>query len=92
MFEAERAFVRSQLSRDSLFLRDLNIMDYSLLLCIEKRDPASRSSSFDKASEFAPTETTISVSEAQTHQSYASKKLLLNTIENITDESGLLGR
>ena len=92
MFEAERAFVRSQLSRDSLFLRDLNIMDYSLLLCIEKRDPVSRSSSFDKASEFAPTETTISVSEAQTHQTHASKKLLLNTIENYTEESGLLGR
>ena len=37
MFESDRAFIERQLSLDTAFLRDLNIMDYSLLLCIEKR-------------------------------------------------------
>jgi len=35
MYESDRAFVTQQLRRDSAFLRCLNIMDYSLLLCIE---------------------------------------------------------
>lgn len=38
MFESDRAFIEQQIKNDSEFLRDLNIMDYSLLLCIEKRD------------------------------------------------------
>ena len=38
MFESDRTFLEQQLKIDTLFLRDLNIMDYSLLLCIEKRD------------------------------------------------------
>ena len=37
MFESERAFIQQQLKRDSAFLSRNNIMDYSLLLCIEKR-------------------------------------------------------
>ena len=37
MFESDRAFIERQLKMDSEFLRNLNIMDYSLLLCIEKR-------------------------------------------------------
>ena len=38
MFESDRTFLEQQLKIDTLFLRDLDIMDYSLLLCIEKRD------------------------------------------------------
>ena len=37
MFESERAFVQQQLKLDAAFLRNNNIMDYSLLLCIEER-------------------------------------------------------
>ena len=42
MFESDRSFILAQLQKDSLFLRDLNIMDYSLLLCIEKQAHAVR--------------------------------------------------
>lgn len=38
MFESDRAFVKETLRKDSHFLKDLNIMDYSLLLCVQKRD------------------------------------------------------
>ena len=44
MFQSDRAFVLAQLKRDTQFLRDLNIMDYSLLLCIEKRRAKAGSS------------------------------------------------
>ena len=37
MFESDRTFIEHQLKKDSNFLMGLNIMDYSLLLCIEKR-------------------------------------------------------
>ena len=37
MHDAEKAFLQRQLSIDSAFLKGLNIMDYSLLLCIESR-------------------------------------------------------
>ena len=42
MFESDRAFVEQQLKQDSTFLKELEIMDYSLLLCIEKRDERLR--------------------------------------------------
>lgn len=38
MFDSDRAFITQQLRKDTVFLRDLGIMDYSLLLCIEKRN------------------------------------------------------
>ena len=38
LYDSEKAFLQRQLKIDSIFLRDLNIMDYSLLLCIEKKD------------------------------------------------------
>ena len=41
MHDAEKAFLQRQLSIDSAFLKGLNIMDYSLLLCIESRSSGS---------------------------------------------------
>jgi len=35
VFSGEKAFLEKQLQIDTIFLRNLNIMDYSLLLCIE---------------------------------------------------------
>ena len=55
MFESDRAFIERQLSLDTKFLRDLNIMDYSLLLCIEQRSSidieGQRATSSKKSSE-----------------------------------------
>ena len=51
MFESDRAFIEQQIKNDSEFLRDLNIMDYSLLLCIEKRDIGADCQERDNPSE-----------------------------------------
>lgn len=37
LFASDRQFILSQIGKDTRFLRRLNIMDYSLLLCIENR-------------------------------------------------------